>query len=36
MIALALIAAVAATWLALRLRALVGSLPSKNDDMIFF
>jgi hypothetical protein len=36
MIALALIAAAAATWLALRLRALVGSVPRQNDDMIFF
>lgn len=37
MIALTLIAAAAAaTWLALSLRALLGSLPSANDDMIFF
>ena len=37
MITLTLIAAGAAvTWLALRLRALSGSVPRENDDMIFF
>lgn len=35
MIGIALIAA-AAAYLALRLRALAGSLPNQNDDMIFF
>ena len=36
MMTLALIAAAAVTWLALRLRALAASLPRNNDDMIFF
>lgn len=36
MIAIALISAAAAAYLALRLHALAGSLPSQNDDMIFF
>jgi hypothetical protein len=36
MIAISLIAAIAAAWLARQLHALSGTLPRNNDDMIFF